>query len=160
LPALVSIYNHYVANTHVTFDTEAYTVDSRRAWFDSFSDTGPYRLYAAVVDDQTVGFAYSDQFHPRVGYNPSVSTSIYLDPAFVGRGLGRILFAHLLESLQSESAVHRAYAGIALPNPGSIALHEKLGFKLAGTFHEVGSKFDKFWDVSWYEKDLSGAHAV
>ena len=58
MPALVSIYNHYVANTHVTFDTEAYTVDSRRAWFDSFSDTGPYRLYAAVVDDQTVGILY------------------------------------------------------------------------------------------------------
>jgi len=68
--------------------------------------------------------------------------------------IGYRLYAHLIEALQAEADVHRAYAGIALPNPGSIALHEHLGFKLAGTFHEVGSKFGKHWDVSWYEKEL------
>ncbi len=154
LPALVSIYNHYIANTHITFDTEAYTLESRRAWFDGFSDRGPYRLYVAEVDGQSVGFAYSDRFHPRDGYDPSVLTSIYLDPDFVGKGIGYRLYAHLIEALQAEAVVHRAYAGITLPNQGSIALHERLGFKLAGTFHEVGSKFGKYRDVSWYEKEL------
>ena len=154
LPALVSIYNHYIANTHITFDTEAYTLESRRAWFDGFSDRGPYRLYVAEVDGQSVGFAYSDRFHPRDGYDPSVLTSIYLDPDFVGKRIGYRLYAHLIEALQAEAVVHRAYAGIALPNQGSIALNERLGFKLAGTFHEVGSKFGKYWDVSWYEKEL------
>jgi phosphinothricin acetyltransferase len=152
LPALVSIYNHYIANTHITFDTEAFTEESRRLWLDGFSDTGPYRLYVAEMDGQSVGFAYSDRFHPRDGYDPSVLTSIYLDPDFVGKGIGYRLYAHLIEALQAEADVHRAYAGIALPNPGSIALHERLGFKLAGAFHEVGSKFGKYWDVSWYEK--------
>ena len=156
LPALVSIYNHYIANTRITFDTEAYTLESRRAWFDGFSETGPYRLYVAENDGKSVGFAYSDRFHPRDGYDPSVLTSIYLDPDFVGKGIGYQLYAHLIEALQAEAVVHRAYAGIALPNPGSIALHEYLGFKLAGTLHEVGSKFDKFWNVSWYEKELGG----
>ena len=154
LAAVVSIYNHYIANTHITFDTDPYTQESRRAWFDGFSDTGPYRLYVAENDGKSVDFAYSDRFNPRDGYDPSVLTSIYLDPDFVGRGIGYRLYSHLIEALLSETAVHREYAGIALPNPGSIALHERLGFKLAGTFHEVGSKFGKYWDVSWYEKEL------
>ena len=150
LPALVSIYNHYIANTHITFDTDPYTEESRRAWLDGITATGPYRLYVAEIDGQSVGFAYSDRFHPRGGYDSSVLSSIYLDPDFVGKGIGYQLYAHLIEALQAEAVVHRAYAGIALPNPGSIALHEYLGFKLAGTLHEVGSKFDKFWNVSWY----------
>ncbi len=154
LPAVVSIYNHYIANTHITFDTDPYTQESRRAWFDGFSDTGPYRLCVAKNDGKSVGFAYSDRFNPRDGYDPSVLTSIYLDPDFVGRGIGYQLYSHLIEALLSETAIHRAYAGIALPNPGSIALHERLGFKLAGTFHEVESKFGKYRDVSWYEKEL------
>lgn len=160
LPALVRIYNHYVVNTHITFDAEALTPDTRRAWFDAFSDTGPYRLFVADVGGQSAGFASSSPFHPRAGYNRSVETTIYLDPAFAGKGLGHRLYAHLLESIQSEAVVHRAYGGIALPNPSSIALHERLGFKLAGTFLDVGFKFGKYWDVSWYEKDLSGKHAA
>ncbi len=160
LPALVRIYNHYVANTHVTFDSEVFTPESRRAWFDAFSDTGPYRLFVAEVDSQPVGFASSGRFHRRAGYDRSVETSAYIDPAFAGRGLGAKLYTHLLEAIQSEALVHRALGGIALPNPGSIALHERLGFKLTGTFHEVGFKFGKYWDVSWFEKMFSGARIV
>lgn len=50
---------------------------------------------------------------------------------------------------------HRAYAGIALPNPASVALHEKLDFTQAGIFREVGYKFGRYCDVAWYERDLS-----
>ncbi|MEE8475951.1 MAG: GNAT family N-acetyltransferase, partial [Myxococcota bacterium] len=61
----------------------------------------------------------------------------------------------LLDALRSEESVHRAYGGVALPNPASIALHERLGFSAVGTFREVGFKFDRYWDVSWFEKNLS-----
>ncbi len=160
LPALVRIYNHYVADTHITFDTEAFTLDSRRTWFDAFSDAGPNRLFVAEVGGQPAGFASSSRFNSRAGYDRSVETTIYLDPDFVGRGLGHRLYTHLLEAIQSEAVVHRAYGGIAHPNPSSIALHERLGFKLAATFHEVGFKFGKYWDVSWYEKELSETPAT
>ena len=159
LPALVRIYNHYVVNTHISFEADEHSVDSRRAWFDAFSDTGPFRLFVADIDDRLAGYASSSRFHPRAGYDPSVETTIYLDPAFVGHGVGRRLYSHLLDSLQSERSVHRAYGGIALPNPSSIALHEKLGFRLVGTLNEASFKFGNYWDVSWYEKRLDGPDA-
>ena len=93
----------------------------------------------------------------RPAYDQSVETTIYLDPAFVGRGIGQRLYGALLDAIQSEESIHRAYGGIALPNPSSIALHERLGFGFIGTFREVGFKFGKYWDVSWYEKDVSHA---
>lgn len=155
LPELVRVYNHYVTTTHITFDTQAFTVEERRRWFDSFSESGPYRLLIAKVDDQFVGYASSTAFQAKPAYVQSVETTIYLDPAFVGRDIGQPLYGALLEALRSEKSVHRAYGGIALPNPNSIALHERLGFHLAGTFREVGFKFGKYWDVSWYEKDVS-----
>jgi phosphinothricin acetyltransferase len=57
--------------------------------------------------------------------------------------------------LGDQTSVHRAYGGIALPNPRSVRLHEELGFEHVASYHEVGYKFDKYWDVNWYEKDLS-----
>ena len=69
-------------------------------------------------------------------------------------GLGRALYRALLVALEAEPDVHRAYAGIALPNPASIALHTRLGYTLVGTFRDVGFKFGKFWSVSWYEREI------
>jgi len=159
LPSLVRIYNHYVVRTHITFDTEPFTVARRRSWFDSFSSRGPHRLFVAALADHPVGYASSSPFRGKSAYDRSVETTIYLDPEFVGRELGRSLYAQLLEAMEIEPSVHRAYGGIALPNPASIALHERLGFKLVGTFREVGFKFDQYWHVSWYEKDVS-THAA
>lgn len=160
LTALVRIYNHYVTGSHVTFDTEPFSVDERRSWFESFSPSGPHRLFVAELDSHAIGYASSKEFRPKRAYSRSVETTIYLDPEFVGRGIGRALLGTLLEALESEDGVHRAYGGIALPNPGSVALHERFGFELAGTFREVGHKFGKYWDVSWYERDCSGRNAA
>lgn len=155
LPVLTRIYNHYVEETAITFDTKSFTVDQRRGWFDSFARSGPYRLFVAAVADCPVGYASSTPFRGKPAYDRSVETTVYLDPEFTGRGIGLRLFESLLAALLAEDSVHRAYSGIALPNPSSIALHEKLGFIRVGTFREVGFKFGKYWDVSWYEKDVS-----
>jgi phosphinothricin acetyltransferase len=155
LPDLVRIYNHYVTDSHVTFDTEPFSIEERRPWFESFSSSGPHRLLVAEFEAHTVGFASSKEFRPKPAYRRSVETAIYLDQEFIGRGIGQALFAALLEVLEAEDSVHRAYGCIALPNPSSVALHHRYGFRLAGTFREVGHKFGKYWDVSWYEKDFS-----
>ena len=160
LPELVRVYNHYVTTTHITFDTKAFTVDQRRPWFEGFSGSGPYRLLVAEVAHQPVGYTSSTQFREKPAYDQSVETTVYLDPAFVGRGIGQRLYRSLLDTLRSEESVHRAYGGIALPNPDSIALHERLGFGVVGTFREVGFKFGKYWDVRWYEKNVSERPAV
>ena len=100
-----------------------------------------------------VGYSSSHPFRPKGAYATSVETSVYLDPAWQGRGLGARLYAALFDALASED-VHRAYAGITLPNPASLALHPRFGFEHAGTFRQVGRKHDRYWDVAWYEKSL------
>ena len=154
LNRLVEIYNHYVTNTHVTFDTEPFAVGARTQWFTQFAEAGPYRLLAGVSDDAVIGYASSTRFKPRPAYNTSVETTIYLDPQQTGKGFGRTLYTELLRQLQDDDSVHRAYSGIAQPNPESNGLHESLGFVRVGSYHEVGFKFGKYWDVDWYEKDL------
>jgi phosphinothricin acetyltransferase len=155
LNRLVQIYNHYVTETHVTFDVEPFAVGARTQWFTQFGEAGPHRLCVAELGDAIVGYASSLPFKPKPAYKTSVETTIYLDPEQTGNGHGRALYGHLLAELTAEPAVHRAYGGIALPNPASVALHEKLGFVRVATYHEVGYKFGKYWDVHWYEKDMS-----
>ena len=155
LSELERIYNHYVTTTHITFDTKAFAPGQRRPWFEGFSESGPYRLLVAEAADQLVGYASSTRFRAKPAYDQSVETTVYLDPAFVGRGLGQQLYGSLLDAMRSEASVHRVYGGVALPNRASIALHERLGFGVVGTFREVGFKFGRYWDVTWYEKNVS-----
>ncbi len=158
LPELVDIYNHYVLKTAITFDTRAFSVDERRAWFDGFASDGIHRLLVAECDEsghRLAGYASSSALKARAAYDRSVETTIYLRPALTGAGIGGILYAELISGLAADPRLHRAYGAIALPNDASVALHEKLGFSLVGTCSEAGFKFDRYFDVAWYEKDLS-----
>jgi len=157
LPGLVRIYNHYVTTTHVTFDTQALTIDGRRPWFQGFCGSGAHQLLVAEAAHHVVGYASSGRFRAKPAYDPSVETTIYLDPEFLGRGIGPLLCRELLDRMRSEKSAHRAFAGIALPNDNSTRLHEGFGFELVGTFREVGFKFGKYWDVSWYAKNCESA---
>ena len=153
LEAINHIYNHYVADTHITFDDEPIDMETRREWFSHYGTTGRHRLLVATEGDQVVGYASSSRFRPKPGYLTSVETSIYLAPEAVGKGAGAKLYAQLFKCLEGED-LHRAYAGVALPNPASIALHERFGFKRVAHFTEQGRKFGRYWDVDWYEKPL------
>lgn len=157
LEALNSIYNQYIAETHYTFDLEPYTMDARREWFSHYAVTGRYRLLVALHDDHMIGYASSSRFRLKAAYEPSVETSIYLAPEAVGQGTGTRLYSELFKALDGED-VHRALAGVGLPNPASVALHERFGFKRVGVFTEQGRKFDRYWDVAWYEKPLGATH--
>lgn len=153
LPALVDIFNHYVLNTHITFEVEPHTVESRRDWFEGFAQDGRYRLFVADNGGGIDGYCHSTRFRPKAAYETSVEATVYLKPGVEGRGLGRQLYARLFDVLRGED-VHRVYGGIAQPNEASNALHLKLGFREAGHFREVGRKFGRFYDVTWFELDL------
>ena len=155
LEAVNEIYNHYVAESHVTFDDEPTPMEARREWFTHYAPTGRHRLMVAADDGRVIGFASSSRFRPKPGYATSVETSIYVAPDQIGKGVGLKLYAALFEALTQED-VHRAYAGIALPNPASIALHERFGFKRVAHFSEQGRKFGRYWDVDWFELPLRG----
>ena len=151
LARLTEIYNHYVENSHVTFDLVPFTVEARRTWLGHYGATGPHRLLVAVEGDRLLGYATSSRFRDKAAYDTSVETTVYCHPDAVGRGAGRALYGALFDVLATED-VHRAYAGIALPNDPSLALHRAFGFTDVGTFREVGRKFDRWWDVLWLER--------
>jgi len=158
LSAVNDIYNQYVAETHYTFDVDPMTPDARREWFTHYDTSGRYRLLVVVSDGAVIGYASSSRFRPKPAYETSVETSVYLAPDSVGRGAGSRLYEVLFKALERED-VHRAYAGIALPNPASIGLHGRFGFKRVAHFTEQGRKFGRYWDVAWYEKPI-GAKAA
>ena len=154
LPALTEIYNHYVERTHITFDLETFTVDARREWFQHYGETGRHRLLVAVDGDEVLGYATSGRFRDKAAYDTSVETTIYCRPGCSGRGIGSALYTALFDALRDED-VHRAYAGVALPNDASLTLHRRFGFAEIGTFREVGRKFGRYWDVTWLERPVS-----
>jgi 2-haloacid dehalogenase len=153
LAAITGIYNHYVVDTHVTFDLDPMEPQERREWFSHFAETGPYRALVATRAGQVVGYATSSQFRVKRAYDPSVETTVYLAPDAGGLGIGSLLYQQLFADLREEN-LHRAYAAIALPNPASVALHRRFAFHEVGTMHEVGRKHGKWWDVLYLERPL------
>jgi len=154
LPALVEIHNHYVTSTHITFDIEPFTVESRRTWFDSHNDGKRYRIVVAENEGVILGSACSGPHRTKAAYNTTVETSIACRLDARGHGLGTLLYRALFAELIDQD-VHRLVAGVAQPNDASNALHRKLGFAPLGTFSQVGRKFGKYWDVAWFEADLA-----
>jgi len=153
--ALNGIYNYYIAETPITFDIEPWTVVERAEWLAGFSTDGRHQCFVAEMDGAAVGWACSKQFRGKAAYDTSVEASIYLDPGATGAGLGTTLYEALFEGLAGQD-LRRALGGVTLPNPASIALHRRFGFESVGTFTEVGRKFDRYWDVQWFEKTLVG----
>ncbi|MGH2360722.1 MAG: GNAT family N-acetyltransferase, partial [bacterium] len=140
--SIARIYNHYILNTVITFEEQAVSakeIAGRIARI--LSASLPYLV--VVQDDRVIGYAYATNWHDRSAYRFSVETAVYLDSGFVGKRLGSTLYQRLLERLK-ERGLHVAMGGIALPNPGSVALHEKLGFRKVAHFNEVGFKFNKW----------------
>jgi phosphinothricin acetyltransferase len=153
LPELVSIYNHYITNSHATFDTEPVTVESRTGWFEMFSEVGPNRLLVAAEGDRVLGCASSAPYREHPAFARTVEVSIYLRPDVRSRGIGSALYRPLLDNLQAER-IHVALAGVALPNDASIALHRRFGFTEVGVFEEYALKNDTYISSVWMQLRL------
>ncbi|HUF47514.1 MAG TPA: GNAT family N-acetyltransferase [Vicinamibacterales bacterium] len=155
--AIARIYNHYVAGTTVTFEEGAVAGVEMATRLDEISRAGLPFLVAAS-DDELVGFAHASPWKGRCAYRHTAEVSVYLDPALVGRGLGSALYAALFPLLEDRK-LHAVIAGIALPNDGSIALHEKFGLRKVAHFAEVGFKFGRWVDVGYWQRVFTGPRA-
>ena len=155
LEGIAAIYHHYVGATAHSFETDLKPLEWWEEWFATFSARGRHRLVVARAEGGILGYASSDQYRPRPAYAPSVTTSVYVAPTHVGLGIGSLVYGRLFAALEDED-VHRAYAAIAMPNPASVRLHERFGFHQVGYFTEQGRKFERYWDVAWFER-ASGA---
>ncbi len=147
--AIAAIYNHYVANTVVTFEEETVPVaEMARRLGEVFAADLPWLV--ATEDDRVLGYAYANKWKARCSYRFSVESTVYLDHAATGRGLGTALYTALIAEMKT-LGLHAMIGGVALPNAASVALHEKLGFKKVAHFREVGSKFNQWIDVGYWE---------
>jgi phosphinothricin acetyltransferase len=149
LPALVDIYNHYVVETPITFESP--TVHRRQ----------PSRLVRRACAGRTASTAGcrghgrrrprlrdTSRWRPKAAYDQTVESSVYCRADAVRRGIGSLLYGALFEAMAKEP-VHRIVAGATMPNDASVALHRRFGFRQVGVFTSVGYKFGKYWDVAW-----------
>lgn len=153
---IASHYNHYVLTTAVSMETEA--VDSAEI-ARRMADVRDGGLPWIVLEEhgRLLGWAYATKWRARPGYRHAVETTVYLAPGQGARGHGTRLYGALLERLRGR--FHCAIGGIALPNPASVALHERLGFRQVAYFAEVGHKFGAWIDVGYWQLMLGEGSA-
>jgi phosphinothricin acetyltransferase len=154
LPALTAIYNHYIVHTPITFDVKTYEPEQRRGWFDEHAAGGRHRLLVAEAQGEIAGYASTSRWRPKPAYETTVESSVYVRHDAVGKGVGALLYETLFAAI-ADADVHAVVAGVALPNDASVAIHRRFGFEEVGVFREVGRKFDRFWDVAWFQRRLS-----
>lgn len=146
---IAAIYNHYVANTVITFELDPVPVEEMAARVGEVHAQGlPWLV--AEAGDAVLGYAYAMRWRARAAYRHSVESSIYLAPEAVGRGIGRALYAGLIAELRRLD-VHTVIGGAAQPNPASAALHAALGFDEVAHFRETGYKFGQWIDVVYWQ---------
>ena len=143
------IYNHYIAETVVTFETDPVT---QRDMAGRIADTHALSLpwLVAESDGDILGYAYASNWKGRCAYRFAVESTVYLDPPQTGRGIGTLLYTALIDAIRGLS-MHAVIGGIALPNDASIRLHERLGFRKVGQFEEVGFKQQRWIDVGYWQ---------
>lgn len=150
--AIAAIYNHFVLNTAISFEESEVDVSAMAGRIADVQAAGlPWLV--AERNGKLLGYAYATRWRVRHAYRHSVETSVYLAPDAASQGLGSMLYEVLLERLR-QSGYHLAIGGIALPNPASIALHQKLGFEKVAHFKEVGFKFGEWRDVGYWQRTL------
>jgi len=152
-----AIYAPVVESTAISFEL---VVPSEHEMASRVADRQPtYPWLVADDDGRVVGYAYAGRFAARPAYDWSVETSVYVAEAARGKGVGRGLYAALLAVLIVQG-YRQAMAGIALPNPASVALHDWAGFAPVGVYRHAGWKFGAWHDVGWWQRPLASSHGV
>lgn len=150
--SIANIYNHYIANTQVTFEEESLSGAEMLSRIEDVTQQSlPWLVY--LHNNDISGFAYASKWKGRCAYRYSVEVIVYLSPNVIGKGLGTQLYQALFEQLKQQS-FHTVIAGISLPNEASVALHKKFGMKQVALFEQVGYKFDRWVDVGYWQKVL------
>ncbi len=150
--AVAEIYNHYINNTVITFETDSIDQNEMSARITTVLQNYPFLVLE--LDQTVIAYAYADRWKGRKAYDQTCESSIYVAPKHLGQSYGKLLYTALIQRLKTYP-IKRVLGGIALPNKASIGLHEKLGYEFQGTLREVGFKFGKWIDVGYWQLFLS-----
>ena len=149
--ALQAIYAPYCESTPVSFETVAPSVAQMAERIVRISAQYPWLV--CEVAGQLAGYVYATQHGERAAYGWSVDVAVYTSLGYRRRGVGRGLYTSLFSLLRAQG-YYKAYAGIVVPNPESVRLHEAVGFKPMAVFPGVGYKLGRWRDVGWWQLDL------
>jgi len=149
--AVAAVYRPYVASTPISLEIEPPDEDEMRRRIQSTVTAYPWLI--CEERGEVVGYAYGGQHGSRAGYRWSVDSSVYIHSSFHRRGVGRALYTSLFRMLAAQGFVS-LYAGVTLPNPGSVAIHESFGFRPVGVYRNAGFKAGTWYDVGWWQRGL------
>jgi len=155
--ACTAIYAPFVTGTAVSLEASAPSAEEFAQRIARLSRTHPFLV--ADAGSGAVGFAYGSPHRDRAGYRWAADVSVYLADGVRGRGIGRTLYTELLRRLTAQG-FWMACAGITLPNPASVGLHESFGFERVGVYRRIGWKAGAWRDVAWYQCPLRDAPAA
>ena len=150
--AIAAIYSPYVLETPISFEETPPTADEVARRLSSTLQTFPYLVF--VDRGQVLGYANGSVHRTKPAYRWSVETTVYVARHAHRKGIGRALYAELLDLLRRQG-FHSAFAGIVLPNEGSVRLHEGMGFSHLGIFPEIGFKLGRWHDLGWWHRPLA-----
>jgi phosphinothricin acetyltransferase len=154
LPAILEIYNDAVANTTAIWNETLVDLANRRDWFAARQARG-FPILVADEDGVVKGYASYGDWRAFEGFRHTVEHSVYVHREARGEGIGRLLMRELITRAAS-NGIHVMIACVEAGNAASIRLHERLGFRLTGTFSEVGIKFGRWLDLACMELRVAG----
>jgi phosphinothricin acetyltransferase len=155
LPEIRDIYNHAVEHTTAIWNETLVDVENRREWFKARKGRG-FPVIVAERNGKVAGYASYGDWRAFDGYRHTVEHSVYVEKDCRGLGIGEGLMRELIVRAAA-AEIHVMIAGIEAENTASIRLHEKLGFRIAGTFSEVGIKFGRWLDLTCMELRIDKA---
>ncbi len=156
-PAMSEIYAPIVVSTATSFEIDPPDAAEMRRRIEATLPNLPW--LACQCDGRIAGYTYASPHKTRAAYKWSVDTSVYVHPTFHRRGIGTGLYKLLFEILAAQGYFN-AYAGVTLPNPGSVGLHESLGFQPIGVYRRVGFKLGQWHDVGWWQRPLRSSDEI
>jgi phosphinothricin acetyltransferase len=153
LSAMLEIYNDAVLHTTASADLEPRTFESHTVWYQEHKRDGYPVFVAATREGQVVGWSSLSQYRERYGYRFTAEDSVYIHPAWRGRGIGKLLIPPLIEAGRAQG-LHVLLAGITADNEASLRLHARFGFEPVAHFHETIHKFGRWLDLVYMERIL------
>jgi L-amino acid N-acyltransferase YncA len=154
---IAEIYRPIVEGTAISFEEQAPTAADMTQRIATTLRTHPWLVCAD--GGAILGYAYAGEHRTRPAYRWSADVTVYVSPQARRRGVGRVLYQGLLDTL-ARQGFRNAFAGIALPNPASVGLHESLGFAHIGIYRAVGFKLGSWHDVGWWQNTIGSPDAA
>ena len=142
--AILDIINHNILHSTAIYDYTIRSYEQQQNILEEKINKG-FHVIVAELNDQVVGFGMYSEFRFREAYKYTVEHSVYVNAAFHGKGIGKLLLQDLI-ALARKQKLHTMIAVIDAENQGSVEFHEKFGFSTVGIIKESGFKFNRWLD--------------